>query len=118
MSKLVSISAASRVLGVSQITLRRWECSGRLVPHRTAAGHRRYDLSKITAGSPSFRADQRKTVAYARVSSSDQQADLERQKQVLEIYCAQQGWRFEIISDLGSGMNDHKKVLNSSLKTL
>jgi predicted site-specific integrase-resolvase len=85
MSKLVSISAASRVLGVSQTTLRRWECSGRLVPHRTAAGHRRYDLSNITAGGPSFRTDQGKTVAYARVSSSDQQADLERQKQVLEI---------------------------------
>jgi predicted site-specific integrase-resolvase len=105
-------------LGVSQITLRRWESSGRLVPNRTAAGHRRYDLSKITAGSPSFRADQRKTVAYARVSSSDQQADLERQKQVLEIYCAQQGWRFEIISDLGSGMNDHKKGLKQLLKDL
>ena len=115
---MVSISAASRVLGVSQITLRRWESSGRLVPNRTAAGHRRYDLSKITAGSPSFRADQRKTVAYARVSSSDQQADLERQKQVLEIYCAQQGWRFEIISDLGSGMNDHKKGLKQLLKDL
>ena len=118
MSKLVSISAASRVLGVSQITLRRWESSGRLVPNRTAAGHRRYDLSNITAGGPSFRTDQRKTVAYARVSSSDQQADLERQKQVLEIYCAQQGWRFEIISDLGSGMNDHKKGLKQLLKDL
>ena len=48
-------------------------------------------------------------MAYARVSSHDQKDDLERQKQVLELYCAQQGWTFELISDLGSGMNYHKK---------
>jgi predicted site-specific integrase-resolvase len=43
---------------------------------------------------------------------------LERQKQVLEIFCAQQGWRFEIISDLGSGMNDPNKGLKQRLKDL
>ena len=54
---------------------------------------------------------QRRTLAYARVSSHDQKADLERQKQVLELYCARQGWTFEVISDLGSGMNYRKKGL-------
>ena len=54
-------------------------------------------------------------VAYARVSSHDQKADLERQKQVLELYCAQQGWTFEVIADLGSGMNYHKKGLKRLL---
>jgi putative resolvase len=39
------------------------------------------------------------------VSSHDQKHDLERQKQVLEVYRARQGWTFEIVSDLGSGMN-------------
>jgi predicted site-specific integrase-resolvase len=39
----------------------------------------------------------------------DQKADLERQKQVLELYCARQGWTFEVVADLGSGMNYHKK---------
>lgn len=41
-----------------------------------------------------FRAEKstpRRTIAYARVSSYDQQTDLERQKQVLELYCARQG---------------------------
>lgn len=41
--------------------------------------------------------------------------DLERQKQVLELYCAKQGWTFEIISDLGSGLNYHKKGLKRLL---
>lgn len=31
------------------------------------------------------------TIAYARMSSHDQKDDLERQKQVLELYCARQG---------------------------
>ncbi|SHF32663.1 Predicted site-specific integrase-resolvase [Thermomonas hydrothermalis] len=60
----------------------------------------------------------RKTVAYARVSSHDQKDDLERQKQVLELYCARQGWTFEVIADLGSGMNYHKKGLKKLLEAI
>ena len=58
------------------------------------------------------------TVAYARVSSNDQKQDLERQKKVLEMYCAAQGWSFELISDLGSGMNYRKKGLTKLLEKL
>ncbi len=60
----------------------------------------------------------RKTIAYARVSSPDQKDDLERQKQVLELYCARQGWTFEVIADLGSGMNYHKKGLKRLLNDI
>ncbi len=113
MSRYVSIGVAAKTLGVSIQTLRRWDEEGTLVADRTPKNHRRYDLSKIT---PELIHDlsiqnSRKTIAYARVSSHDQKADLERQKQVLEMYCAKQGWTFEIISDLGSGMNYHKKGL-------
>ena len=38
------------------------------------------------------------TIAYARVSSSDQQEDLERQHAVLEAFCNKNGWQTEIIS--------------------
>ena len=57
-------------------------------------------------------------MAYARVSSHDQKDDLERQKQVLELYCARQGWTFEIIADLGSGMNYQKKCLKKLLEAI
>ena len=61
-------------------------------------------------------ADQpRRTIAYARVSSNDQKADLERQKQVLELFCSRNGWQFEVIADLGSGMNYRKKGLKRLL---
>ena len=56
-----------------------------------------------------------RSIAYARVASHDQKDDLERQKQVLEMYCAQQGWAFEVVADLGSGMNYNKKGLKRLL---
>ena len=116
MERLVGIGEAAKVLGVSITTLRRWETEGRLVTEHTAGGHRRYDLAKLRP--ELFRAEAetaRRTIAYARVSSHDQKDDLERQKQVLERYCARQGWTFEVIADLGSGMNDHKKGLKRLL---
>ncbi len=57
----------------------------------------------------------RKTVAYARVSSHDQKDDLDRQKPVLEFYCARQGWTFEGVADLGAGMYYYKKGLKRLL---
>lgn len=119
MSRYVSIGEASKALGVSISTLRRWEASGTLVAEHTAGGHRRYDLAKLKP--ELFRAETesaRRTVAYARVSSHDQRNDLERQKQVLELYCARQGWTFEVIADLGSGMNYKKKGLKRLLESI
>jgi len=115
MSKLVPIGAAAKALGVSTSTLRHWETAGRLVLTRTKGGQRRYDVAALRPGIRPEPQSSRKTVAYARVSSHDQRADLERQKQVLELYCASHGWTFEVIYDLGSGMNYHKKGLKNLL---
>jgi excisionase family DNA binding protein len=120
MDRLVSIGKASKILGVSEITLRRWDSEGRLPSIKTEGGHRRYDISKLKpeiVHKFDF-ANNRKTIAYARVSSHDQKNDLERQKQVLELFCSKNGWSFEIISDLGSGMNYHKKGLKKLLNSV
>ena len=116
MNRLISINQASQQLGVSISTLRRWDETGVLVAERTPKGHRRYDISKINPNLLHGMGDKdRKTIAYARVSSHDQKEDLHRQIQVLETYCAKQGWTYEIINDLGSGMNYHKKGLKQLL---
>ena len=116
MSKLSSIKQAANQLGVSVSTLRRWDETGVLVAQRTPKGHRRYDLSKINPNLTRNKVEQqRKTIAYARVSSHDQKPDLQRQIEMLKLYCSSQGWSFEVISDLGSGMNYHKKGLKRLL---
>ena len=109
---MVKVGKAAKLLGVSIQTLHKWEETGELVPDRKSdAGTRYYDADKLlnlgTTDNP--------TIAYARVSSHGQKEDLIRQSELLETYCAAKGWRFEIISDLGSGMNYRKKGLNRLL---
>jgi predicted site-specific integrase-resolvase len=53
-----------------------------------------------------------------RVSSHDQKDDLERQKQVLQLFCTQNGWQYQIIEDLGSGLNYSKKGLKRLIKLI
>ena len=114
--KMVSIHEAAEFLGVAAQTLRRWEREGKLVAdERTPGGRRRYDLARLRPEQFQATPQDRKTIAYARVSNHDQNDDLERQKQVLELYCAKQGWTFEVIADLGSGMNYNKKGLKRLL---
>ena len=116
MNRLLSIKQAANQLGVSVSTLRRWDETGVLVAQRTPKGHRRYDLSKINPNLTRNKVEQqRKTIAYARVSSHDQKPDLQRQIEMLELYCSAQGWSYGVISDLGSGMNYHKKGLKRLL---
>jgi len=117
MNKLVTIGNAANLMGVSTQTLRRWEREGKLVPvERTPGGQRRYALSQLRPATHQSKNNHRTTVAYARVSSHDQKDDLTRQKQMLEMYCASQGWSFEVIGDLGSGMNYRKRGLKKLLE--
>lgn len=113
----VSISVAAKALGVSQDTLRRWESLGKISVDRTAQGHRRYDLTKLL-GMRSVQPSSKNTLAYARVSSHDQKDDLSRQVQVLENFCNVHGWSYEIIQDLGSGLNFQKRGLKKLLQNI
>jgi predicted site-specific integrase-resolvase len=51
-------------------------------------------------------------------SSHDQKEDLQRQKQVLELFCAQHGWEFQVIEDLGSGLNYSKRGLQRLIRLI
>ncbi|ADG07794.1 recombinase family protein [Kyrpidia tusciae] len=106
----VSIGKAAKELGVSPETLRRWEAEGKIRVERTPGGHRRYDLASLQGWSRKEpEPKERITLAYARVSSHDQKADLVRQVELLETFCAANGWRFEVLRDLGSGLNYNKR---------
>ncbi len=116
---LLSLEEAAKRLGVSKSTMRRWEEEGRIKPERTPGGHRRYRSEELThmAVHPMPKTD-RVTIAYARVSSHDQKADLERQAILLSEFCTKNGWTHEVIRDLGSGLNYHKKGLKELLQRI
>ena len=122
--RLVKIGAAAKMLGTTPGQLRKWEANGELLPARKTQGGTRYyaiaDLfGRSAAASPAAASPEEPlTVCYARVSSHDQKADLDRQQAALEAYCATKGWRTRVIRDLGSGMNYRKKGLQELLELI
>ena len=114
----VSIGKAAKILGVSRDTLRRWEKAGKITSNRTPRGHRRYEINSLTGAQPFTPLSEKPTVCYARVSGHDQKDDLLRQVHLLETYCAAHGWGYEVIQDLGSGMNYKKKGLKKLIRQI
>ncbi len=77
----------------------------------TPTGFRRYDLAKLRGLAPHKVLSNRTTLLYARVSSHDQKDDLARQVALLESFAATNGWTYEVLQDVGSGLSYHKKGL-------
>jgi len=102
------------VLGVTPKTVRLWEKEGKISSIKTEGGHRRFYPSEVLKNKKQSNI----TIGYARVSTSEQKDDLDRQKKILELYCAEKGWECEIISDIGSGINYNKKGLERLIKLI
>jgi putative resolvase len=116
----ISIGEAAKELGISTKTLRRWADADKIRSERSPSGQRRFFLADIKRVTPRElnQVDDRITINYARVSSHDQKQDLIRQAQVLEAFSSANGWQFETIQDLGSGLNYNKKGLQKLLKRI
>ena len=119
MSQYYSINEFSKILGVSAQTLRNWDNSGKLHPHHTSSnGYRYYSHEQLNQVMNIKLNLDRKVIGYCRVSSNKQRVDLERQIQNMKTYLTAQGRPFEIISDIGSGINYKKKGLKELLKLI
>ena len=62
--------------------------------------------------------EKRITIGYCRVSSHKQKDDLERQIDNVKTYLLAKGQPFEIISDIGSGINYKKKGLQELIRRI
>ena len=117
--KYYSIHEFSKILGVSAQTLRNWDNNGKLHPHHTtASGYRYYSEEQLNEVLHIKPKNNRITIGYCRVFSPKQKDDLERQIENVRTYLLAKGEPFEIISDIGSGINYKKKGLQELIKRI
>ena len=113
--KYYSIGDFSNLIGKTPQTLRDWHKKGSFVPHHvTEGGTRYYSQEQLNhfLGIKGIQSKNTKVVGYCRVSSNKQKDELERQVENVKTYMIAKGYSFEIITDIGSGINYNKKGLN------
>jgi len=111
--KLLPPREACKRLGISFITLKRWIYSGKIRAIRTPTGRwmiPESEVERIVGGKVEVK--EVRAVIYARVSSSNQKSDLERQMQHLLQYCSAKGYKVvDVLSDIASGLNTNREGL-------
>ena len=99
-----------KIVGISYSTLKQWVREGRVKPYRTTTGRWRIpysEVERVLGLKPEVR--EVSAIIYARVSSSDQKGDLERQIQQLTQYCSAKGYRVvDVLSDVASGIKTNR----------
>ena len=111
--KYYSIGEFSKRIGKNAQTVRNWDKNNTLKPaYVTAGGTRYYSQEQLNhfLGLKPEKAIKKKTIGYCRVSSNKQKDDLERQIENVKAYMIAKGYQFEIITDIGSGINYNKKA--------
>ena len=111
--KCYSSKTVTQMLGVTAQTLRNWDKEGKLKPtYVKSNGYRYYSEESILSYT-----QERKTkknlnvIGYARVSSKKQSDDLERQVEHIKQYMSTKYESYDVITDIGSGINYNKKGL-------
>jgi predicted site-specific integrase-resolvase len=104
----VTPKQASKHYNVSTETLRLWSENGKINFIKTEKGHRRYEINIQN------NKQKRISIIYARVSSKKQEEDLNRQI----LFLQQKYPTFELITDIGSGINFKRKGLKTLLDKL
>lgn len=111
MGRLMRIGEFSELVGVSRSTLRRMEQEGTLIPAYTK-NHRYYTEEQAVQFTRNPKQEKDKLViGYCRVSTQSQKDDLETQIQNVKSYMIAKGYQFDIIQDIGSGINYQRKGL-------
>lgn len=108
--ELITISKATKMFGVTPQTMRNWDRNGKLKPIKRAKnGFRYYNLLDVKN---LIEQKTKLVVGYCRVSSKKQEDDLQRQIENVKMFMIAKGYQFEIIQDIGSGINYNKNGLN------
>ena len=104
--RYVSRSKAAEHFGVSGQTIVKWANNNRIKYTVQPSGQRRYGIGEVQDG------NQQAKICYCRVSSNGQKDDLKRQVEYMQ--SKYPGW--EIVTDIGSGLNWNRKGLKAVLR--
>jgi predicted site-specific integrase-resolvase len=116
---MMSIGKAAKQLGLSIGHMRVLDREGVLVANKSPAGTRYYTQEQLEEYLRRPRKKPRRVViGYCRVSSHKQKDDLQRQVENVSSYLTAQGSPFEIIQDIGSGINYSKPGLQQLIKRI
>jgi putative resolvase len=115
---LYSIGEFATKVGRTIQTIRNWDRTDILKPvHIAPSGHRYYSQSQVDKllGLVPIK-PQKLMIGYCRVSSNKQKDDLIRQVDFVQQFMVAHGYSFEIISDVGSGINYTNPGLRSLIE--
>lgn len=113
MNSYVPLREACSILGLKPATLRAWAQSGKIKTIKTPNDQFLYSRQALSdLINPDSTSSQKKKIIYARVSSSKQKDDLERQVSYLQSKYPD----YDLIKDCGSGINWKRKGLQTILE--
>lgn len=116
----MSIGKFAKELGVTPEHVRTMHRTGEVIPARISEKGTRYysdeQLKELKNNLSSQREE--KVVAYCRVSTKSQKDDLEKQVENVKSYMYAKGYSFEVITDIGSGINYKNKGLQQLISLI
>jgi len=117
--ELITIHKFSKLIGKTPQTLRNWDKSGLLKPSYVGkSGFRYYTKGQINQVFGIKEVVPKIIIGYCRVSSNKQKDDLIRQVENMQTYLNAGGQPYEIISDIGSGINYNNKGLQQLIERI
>jgi predicted site-specific integrase-resolvase len=116
--ELISIGKFAKMAGINPVTLRRMQKSGELMPYRISKGGTRYYSVEQLNELGKTNSLPKPVIGYCRVSTYSQKNDLEMQIQNVKTYMYAKGYAFEIIQDVGSGINYKKNGLRELISKI
>lgn len=117
---LMSIGKFAKEIGLSVQHLRKLHNDNILVPSVITKGGTRYYSTEqlLEYLNKDNKPQQLPILLYARVATRKQKDDLGRQVEYLKSYAISKGYNFEIITDIGSGINYNKTGLKELIRKI
>ena len=115
--KIYKITEASEYLGISINSLKTLANNGKLNSFKTGGEHRRFREDDLdTYMGVKKEKQERLTVIYARCSTAKQKENLERQKDRLRKHAEENGYKYLMIDEIASGINEKRNGIHKLIK--